>query len=163
MISCIFLDELFFVFACPVALLLFSFDELFGSIGVISSGIKALFFIVYSLIVFWTLLLYVALFHRPEWVKRLLLAVFRIPLLYRWKGAVETLTDNLVISSHEMSHRSLLFWLNGFWDDLHFMDVTLSGGQCIAGCFHDKRASIIGFCQAAYSLDCDDCQSHTGW
>ena len=114
MISCIFLDELFFVFACPVALLLFSFDELFGSIGVISSGIKALCFIVYSLIVFWTLLLYVALFHRPEWVKRLLLAVFRIPLLYRWKGAVETLTDNLVISSHEMSHRSLLFWLKVF-------------------------------------------------
>lgn len=73
-----------------------------------------MFFIVYSLIVFWTLLLYVALFHRPEWVKRLLLAVFRIPLLYRWKGAVETLTDNLVISSHEMSHRSLLFWLKVF-------------------------------------------------
>ncbi|WP_368110428.1 lysylphosphatidylglycerol synthase transmembrane domain-containing protein, partial [Bacteroides salyersiae] len=34
--------------------------------------------------------------------------------LYRWKGAVETLTDNLVISSHEMSHRSLLFWLKVF-------------------------------------------------
>lgn len=114
MISCIFLDELFFVIACPIVLFLFPFDKLFGNVAVVSSGVKALFFTIYFLIVLWTFLLYIALFYRPEWVKRLLLAFFHLPLVRRWKGAVEALTDNLVISSHEMSYRPFLFWLKAF-------------------------------------------------
>lgn len=114
MITCLFLDELFLVLACPVALLLFSFDDLFGNVTVLSSGIKILFFTVYSLIVLWTFVLCMALFYRPEWVKRLLMALFRLPLLRRWQGAVEKLTDNLVLSSHEISHRPFIFWLKAF-------------------------------------------------
>lgn len=114
MITCLFLDELFFVLACPVALLLFSFDDLFGQIGLLSSGIKILFFTVYFLIVLWTFILYMALFNRPEWVKRLLMALFSLPLLRRWRDAVEKLTDNLVFSSHEISHRPFVFWVKAF-------------------------------------------------
>ena len=36
-ISCLFLDELFLVLACPFALLLFSFDDLFGNVAILSS------------------------------------------------------------------------------------------------------------------------------
>lgn len=114
MITSLFLDELFLVLACPVALLLFSFDDLFGNVTVLSSGIKILFFTIYTLIVLWTLVLYLALFYRPEWVKRLLMVLFRLPLLRRWHDAVGKLTDNLVLSSHEISHRPFLFWLKAF-------------------------------------------------
>lgn len=114
MITSLFLDELFLVLACPVALLLFSFDDLFGNVTVLSSGIKILFFTVYSLVVLWTFVLCMALFYRPEWVKRLLMALFRLPLLRRWQDAVEKLTDNLVLSSHEISHRPFIFWLKAF-------------------------------------------------
>lgn len=114
MITCLFLDELFFVLACPIALLLFSFDDLFGQVTVLSSGINILFFTVYFLIVLWTFVLFTALFYRPEWVKRLLVALFRLPMLRRWRGVVEKLTDNLVLSSHEISHRPFLFWLKAF-------------------------------------------------
>lgn len=82
-ISCLFLDELFLVLACPFALLLFSFDDLFGNVAILSSGIEVLFFLVYGVVTIWTFLLYLALFRRPEWVKRLLLTIFRLPLLRR--------------------------------------------------------------------------------
>lgn len=114
MISCLFLDELFLVLACPLALLLFSFDELFGDPTLLSSGIKILFFAVYIAIALWTFLLYIALFKRPEYVKRLLLALFRLPFLRRWRKGVETLTENLVLSSGEMSRKPFLFWLKVF-------------------------------------------------
>lgn len=113
-ISCLFLDELFLVLACPLALLFFPFDELFGDQSVFSEGIKLLFFIVYGVIAVWTLLLYLALFHRPEWVKRILIALFRLPVLRRWSKAMEELTDHLVVSSHEMSGKSFVFWLKAF-------------------------------------------------
>lgn len=114
MMSCLFLDELFLVITCPLVLLFFSFDELFGNISILSSGIKLFFFIIYGLITAWTLLLYIAIFHRPEWVKRLLLALFRLPFLHRWRKAVEELTDNLVLSSHEIGSKPFLFWLKAY-------------------------------------------------
>lgn len=113
-ISCLFLDELFLVLACPLALLLFSFDDLFGNVTVLSSGIKILFFVVYGVVSLWTLLLYLALFRRPQWVKHLLMTVFRLRLLRRWSKAVETLTDHLVLSSQEMSCKAFSFWLKAF-------------------------------------------------
>lgn len=114
MISCLFLDELFLVVACPLALAFFSFNELFGNISVFSEGVKLLFFIIYGVVTVWTILLYTALFHRPEWVKRLLMAIFRLPVLRRWNRAIEELTDNLVVSSHQISGKPLGFWLRAF-------------------------------------------------
>lgn len=114
MISCLFLDELFLVVACPLALAFFSFADLFGSVSVFSESVKVLFFLVYALIALWTFLLYVALFHRPEWVKGLLTALFRLPLLRRWKKQIGELTDNLVESSHQMSGKPFSFWLKAF-------------------------------------------------
>ena len=143
-ISCLFLDELFLVLACPFALLLFSFDDLFGNVAILSSGIEVLFFLVYGVVTIWTFLLYLALFRRPEWVKRLLLTIFRLPLLRRWHKAIETLTDNLVLSSREMSQKSFTFWLKAFgitclaWTSRYLVvnallvAVTTSGSELLA-------------------------------
>lgn len=141
----------------------FLLTELFGSIGVISSGIKALFFIVYSLIVFWTVII-ICGFVSPPWMGETF-CYWQVSVFHCFTVGKELSRRWLIILSSALMrwvHRSLLFWLKVFGMTWHFMDITLSGGQCIVGCFHDKRASIIGFCQAAYSLDCDDCQSHTG-
>ncbi len=114
MISCLFLDELFLVVACPLVLLFFSLSEVFGDVSVFSESVKILFFTVYALVAVWTLLLYIALFHRPEWVKRLLTALFRLPLLRRWRKPIDELTDNLVESSRQISGKSFVFWLKAF-------------------------------------------------
>lgn len=149
-ISCLFLDELFLVLACPFALLLFSFDDLFGNVAILSSGIEVLFFLVYGVVTIWTFLLYLALFRRPEWVKRLLLTIFRLPLLRRWHKAIETLTDNLVLSSREMSQKSFTFWLKAFgitclaWTSRYLVvnalliAFTTSGSQLLA-----DRKSVV--------------------
>ncbi len=113
-ISCLFLDEVFLIIACFLPFLFFSMDELFGNMAVLSSGVKLLFFGVYAVVIAWGVLLYAALFWRPEWVKQLLMALFRLPVLRRWQVGVATLTDNLVMSSREMSHKSLSYWLKAF-------------------------------------------------
>ncbi len=114
MIICLFLDELFFSIACPLAFLLFPFHELFGEVSVVSTSIKILFFVIYACIVVWALLLYIALFHHPEWVKKMLMAVFRLPFLRRWSKSASQLGDNLVVSSKEISGKSFFFWLKIF-------------------------------------------------
>lgn len=114
MISCLFLDELFLTLACPVVIAFLPLDELFGPSTAMTSGMKILFFIVYACIAVWTLILYLALFKRPDIVKALLMKIFKIRWLKRWSGAMEELTDNLVLSSKEMGNRSFLFWLKAF-------------------------------------------------
>ena len=122
MISCLFLDELFLVVACPLALACFSFSDLFGSVSVFSDSVKVLFFVVYVVIALWTFILYVALFHKPEWVKRLLTSLFCFPVLRRWRKNIDGLTDNLVESSHQISGKPFSFWLKAF------------GLTCVAWC-----------------------------
>ena len=114
MISCLFLDELFLVIACPLALICFSFTDLFGSVSVFSESVKVLFFTVYAVVAVWTFILYMALFHKPEWVKHLLTALFTLPVLRRWRKNIDTLTDNLVESSHQISGKPFSFWLHAF-------------------------------------------------
>ena len=144
MITCLFLDELFLVLACPLIFVLIPFHELFGPVTVLSSGIKILFFIVYVCVALWTLVLYLALFKRPDLVKALLIRIFSFRWLKRWKGAVEELADNLVISSQEMSSRSFMFWLKAFgattlsWTSRYLvvnallLAFTISGDQFLA-------------------------------
>ncbi len=138
MISCLFLDELFLVLACPLALLFFSFSDLFGAVSVFSESVKILFFVVYGVIAAWTFLLYIALFHRPEWVKHLLTGLFRLPLLRRWKRQIDELTDNLVESSHQISGKSFDFWLKAF------------GMTCLAWC---SRYLVVNALLLAFTTD----------
>lgn len=114
MIACLFLDELFLVLACPVILMLFPLEELFAETTVLASGIKILFFIMYGLITLWTVLLYVALFRKPQWIRFLLLKLFSAGFLKKWRGKVQQFTDSLVTSSHELSGRDTRFWLKVF-------------------------------------------------
>ena len=72
MITCLFLDELFLVIATLLILLLFPFNILFSNTTIITSSAKILFFIIYSAIALWTLMLYIALFHKPHWIGNLL-------------------------------------------------------------------------------------------
>ncbi|MCI1647558.1 MAG: flippase-like domain-containing protein [Bacteroides sp.] len=114
MMACLFLDELFLTLAYPIILLFLPLHRLFGSVAVFSSGMQILFWTVYICILAWTSLIYTALFHKPHWVKALLVGLFSFPWLKRWNGRVQELADHLIVSSKEMKNRSLLFWLKTF-------------------------------------------------
>ena len=114
MITCLFLDELFLVIATLLILLLFPFNILFSNTTIITSSAEILFFIIYSAIALWTLMLYIALFHKPHWIGNLLRKLFSLRFLKKWCIPIYNLADNLENSSHEISKRPISFWNKAF-------------------------------------------------
>ena len=78
------------------------------------TGVQIIFITVLALVCLWTLILYVALFHKASWVSHVLTTLFSLPLLRRWKSNIEKLGNDLVTSSREISKRSFGFWLKCF-------------------------------------------------
>lgn len=114
MIANLFLDELFLGIACLAVLVLFPTDVLFMNNATFDTGVQIIFMSVLAIVCLWTLILYVALFHKASWVSNVLTALFSLPFLRRWKSNIEKLGDDLVTSSHELSKRSFGFWLKCF-------------------------------------------------
>lgn len=114
MIASLFFDELFLFLSCIVIACLFPFDTLFGETAWINAGVKWVFFAVVTAVGLWTLLLYIALFYKPQWIKAILIALFSLPFLRRWKEKIVHLTDDLVSSSQRMRQHDISFWLRPF-------------------------------------------------
>lgn len=113
-ISTLFLDELYFVLLFPVFLLLYPTEALFGRSVALTSAFRLAFILVYVGITAWTALLYIALFHRPDWVGRALLRLFRLRGLHRWAAAAGRMADDLQISAAQLQQFPLSFWVKAF-------------------------------------------------
>ncbi len=111
MVSTLFLDEMFFVLACPFCFLLFPSEKLFGLSVQLSSCLQYTFTFVYILIVAYSLLLYTALFRKPEFIRKVITALQKIPFLKRYKESFSKFTADLETSSKEMKIQSLQFWM----------------------------------------------------
>ena len=114
MIANLFLDELFLGLACLAVLAFFPADVLFMNNAAFDTGVQIVFLTVLAIVCVWTLILYIALFHKASWVSNTLVALFSLPLLRRWKSNIEKLGDDLVTSSNELSKRPFGFWLKCF-------------------------------------------------
>lgn len=115
MITTLFLDELFFVLACPLVLLFSPVNEIFASgNAAFSHGVKITFWIVYAAITAWTLLLFLGIIVKPSGIKKFLLALFNIKWLRKWRPKIEELADNMVATSGELRSKPLRFWLEVF-------------------------------------------------
>lgn len=114
MISNLFLDELFFVLVCPVIFIVLPVHEVFDSGSILSVGIQYAFWGIYSVVTFWTLSLYVLLFHRPDLISRFANWVFQFKFLRRWEDKINKFSEQLLTASHENSKKPLKFWLKAF-------------------------------------------------
>ncbi|MGN1246674.1 MAG: lysylphosphatidylglycerol synthase transmembrane domain-containing protein [Muribaculaceae bacterium] len=116
MIVTLFLDELFFVISCPLVAIFTPIHRLFGNSlsAQFSIGIQWVFWGIYAAIALWTAVLFIGIMIKPSLIKRLLVALFSLPLLRRWKPRIEQMTDNMVAASHDLRHRSLAWWLRAF-------------------------------------------------
>lgn len=114
MIASLFMDELFLCLSSLAVIALFPNNELFGGVEALASSIKWLFLIVLGGIICWTALLYTALFHKPQWVSSMLLGLFSLPFLRRWKEAVHKMTDDLETGSNEMKKDGWRFLVKPF-------------------------------------------------
>ena len=115
MIITLFLDELFFVVSCPLIVAFTPFDSLFGTFNVeFSVGLKWVFWGIYALIAAWAALLFVGIIAKPHGLKRLLVVLFSLPLLRRWKRKAARMAVNMAAASVEARSKSLRWWVEAF-------------------------------------------------
>ena len=115
MMTTLFLDELFFVVACPIIVLFTASDALFNTgAGAFSHGIRITFWIVYSVLFIWTLILFTGIIWKPFWIKKVLDKVTRIKWLRKWHDDALGLADNMVATGKELRTKPFRFWLEVF-------------------------------------------------
>ena len=116
-----FLDELFFVLAVPLVFIFVGKANLFISLDPTLTGpateagsIYFVFWLGYGIILAYTLLVAYALFINPRAVKWLLLKMFSLPVLKRWKTNAYHTGNDMVIASGEIKSQNSSYWLHAF-------------------------------------------------
>ena len=110
LLSCsfnLFLDELFFIAICPLLFIFVPAAELFPSGSLFLASFVYIFWGLYIVRLVWTAVLFIGIFRQPQWIKNMLLFLFRLPLLRRWYNNVEALTEHLVLASADFRHPPL--------------------------------------------------------
>jgi glycosyltransferase 2 family protein len=108
------LDELFFLFVCPIVFLFIPLPELFNSSSVIVSTFAIVFTSLYFTRMVWTTIMFIGIFKRPNWIRNMLLTLFKLRILRRWYPNVDLLTNNLVQASKDIGSHSYWFWIKAF-------------------------------------------------
>jgi uncharacterized membrane protein YbhN (UPF0104 family) len=117
-----FLDELYFVLIFPIILLLVDFGKLFSlsgsaeNINLMSvAGQLVLFALIgYGLKLVYLLAVGYGLFVNPRGLKWLLLKIFTIPGLRRWRVGAAKAGDDIVAGSLELKSKPFKFWVKAF-------------------------------------------------
>ncbi len=117
-----FLDELYFIIAFPLILLIIGRSDIFG-FGV--DGLEKLpwyknqFLIFaiagYGLKLLYTLVLIYGLFVNPRGLKFLLLWIFKLPIIRKWRPDANESGSDLIIASKEFKSWSLMNWFKAFF------------------------------------------------
>lgn len=115
MMTTLFLDELFFVIFCPIAVFCTPANEIFASGGAsFSHGIKLTFWLVYACIFVWTFILFTGIIWKPFWIRMFLSKVTQWKWLSRWHNQANTLGENMIATSRELKKKPFRFWLEVF-------------------------------------------------
>ena len=113
-----FLDELFFILLAPIILLFFSNASGFfqGDINILGLQLSGLsvFLLGYSYILLLALFIFTTVFLIPKMVKKLLLGLFSLPLIRKWKNAAGKMGDDLIAASKEIKGKPFSFWTKAF-------------------------------------------------
>jgi glycosyltransferase 2 family protein len=116
-----FLDELYFVLIFPLLFLFVKAHVVFATPGTdlvhSLSWTNVLFMfasIGYSIKFLYVLLISYGLFVNPRAIKWILLKIFKLPVLRKWKEAANKAGSEIVTSSLELRHKPFLFWLKVF-------------------------------------------------
>lgn len=110
------MDELFYITMVPVILLLIGTGSLFPvslqkEILGVTFGTHGLFWLGYFFIVTLTTVIGLAIFFRPRLFKYVLLQIFRLPFLKRWRYDIIALGNDIIITSRELKGKPAKFWI----------------------------------------------------
>ncbi len=114
-----FLDEMFFIVVAPLFFLLAGKNFIFPDPTAVDiENLKSINSLVYFFIFgyvalfVYTLALAYGLFIRPRGLKWLLIRIFSIKLLRRWRRNALDTGEEIIISSKELQQKNLKFWLD---------------------------------------------------
>ncbi len=116
------LDGIFLGVMAPVAYFLAGGESLFLNLNIKvpdflsflinEKSIAFTFWLVYFALLFYKLVVAFALFVDANAVKKLLVAIFRLPVLKRFAMAAQTTGDEMIIASAELKGKKLSYWFN---------------------------------------------------
>ncbi len=106
-------DNLFFVIAAPLALLLAG-DAIFPQVdtqAVLGKSLNGIFYTSYALITIYTLVMAFALFVNPRLIKWFLIKITFNRLLKRWRYAAYERGNEIMWASSQIKGKNLSYWL----------------------------------------------------
>lgn len=109
-----FLDELFFAIVFPLVVFLIGYYNVFGLDDGLISGFAKLAWIGYGLKLAYILILSYGLFVNPQGLKWLLMQIFKLPFIKRWKSKAENMGDEIVNTSIYFRHWPFKKWVKAF-------------------------------------------------
>ncbi len=118
-LSSAFLDELFYIIMVPTIIAIVGFTQLFPEgldkeIFGVMWGTKDLFVVGYCFILFLTSFICYAIFFRPRGFKWVLLKIFKLPFLQKWRVQAGETGDEIMVTSKELRGKPISFWLKAF-------------------------------------------------
>ncbi len=139
-----FQDGVFLAIMAPLVYFIAGKERLFSTIDTnnlspvtFGSGFFYSFWIVYFIILAYKIFVAYALFFNPRFVKWLLLKLFSLPILRRWKpGALET-GNQLVIASKHLKNKDRRFWIHSFGGTFVSWTARYTIVNCLILAFHN--------------------------
>ena len=108
------LDNLFFVIGAPI-ILYFAQGNIFPESKVLESqlgnSLQAIFWISYSLYASYSVVMAAALFYKPRIFKWILIKLFSIKFLRKWKHDAHEYGDQIIEASRQLSGKNYRYWL----------------------------------------------------
>jgi len=110
------LDELYFIIMFPLLIVFLNVEKLFfiedGS--TFSSSFLYFAIVGYSIKFLYTLLLSYGLFKNPHAIKKIIVGIFKLRFLKRWKNGAEKAGNEIIDNSEELKKKPFSFWLKAF-------------------------------------------------
>ncbi|HBF87934.1 MAG TPA: TIGR00374 family protein [Bacteroidales bacterium] len=117
-----FLDEMYFLIVFPLVLLFVSSYDLFTIAGEESVSFTNRYFyfavVGYSIKFIFTAFVIYGLFFKPEAIKKLLVVIFSLRFIKKWKAGAEKTGDDLILASIELKNKPFKFWIKTFFASL---------------------------------------------
>lgn len=108
------LDNLFFVIAAPIVMLLTN-GTIFPAVEAmdieLGNSLQFLFFLSYGLIAIYTLVMSYGLFAKPRAFKWLLLKITAIKFLRKWREKADQYGNEIILASSEMKGKQTRYWV----------------------------------------------------
>ncbi|MCC7232196.1 MAG: flippase-like domain-containing protein [Bacteroidia bacterium] len=138
-----FQDGIFLAVMAPLVYFGIGRDRLFSTIDLnnltpvtFGEGFFYTFWVVYFIILAYKVFVAYALFINPRFVKWLLLKLFSLPLLRRWKHNALDTGNQLVIASNGLKNKSRKFWIQSFAGTFVSWTARYSIVNCLILAFH---------------------------